>query len=1247
MMVWKFSMSRFDYLLGTRVGEAGHPGPNEGNVPFDDYSDNFGDQIRFAVVNPTAVYRKCDEILSIDAQCYCLAETSATEAIQKMMTHEFRQKGFRPFWSNAVGSRQLFEFDRPTYRGESSGTCCLTSLPSRDSSVSFPEDLIASCRVSTCIVRMGTLDVQVVSVYGLPGSTPDARKANDYILASLYEFVYTSRIPPILGGDFNIRPEKLDAWECFESLGYMDAFSFCERKWGYELPPTCNQKTRHDTLLIPRILHEYITKVDVLQDMSFDKHCPLVVSFRLCTEKPSTFKWKMPCSWKDLNVPAFMVQGEYEKMAIKNSLRDQIDDADNSFENLISLWSATCEKAVDKAVHEHHKIDPHNQPLKGLLGKHKGRCVDRECIEVQYQNPCRFANDGGYNPQHDAFTVKSKMKIRQVRRIQSLYRSMKIFYSQRTGVPSYDQYRQWRSEWDCIRKAQGYGKSWERWIVGFEPVPFIPENLPDLEILFNVLQVTQVDCEHMCNQEHIARQQAFSLRLKFDRSDNYAKNTYKILKPNALPPVSSVETTVSSKAVLLRSSRGVINIKLMKLIDLHKDREIKFGNSVCELIEQKGLCVRLKHTFGYIPNEGYITQSTFAMTPHEVGEAFSDFWSPFWNRDSVEDNIDDTSWENFHSILDQIPECDEMTIELNNPTRWYDTVHRLKKNKASGYDGWRAEDLQLLPRLAIQHLCEICQHLWHDGFNSRYMQARTILLAKIAGARHMGHCRPITILGQIYRLVTKIMADQILSVWAKRLPTDNSGGIPGRGSRLLMYRHQARIEDAIISGHSVGGFVLDLIKAYNCIPRRPLAYMMRHMGVPLVVVRFWMKSLHHLTRRVQIGQNLGTVAPSSCGIPEGDALSVCGMICVAYHYHQYLTLSLNQIRVGIYADNWGWLTMSQKQNFLALQKTLQFVHSIRMTIDFEKSWAWATGRDFRKSLSNLELLFPDGKTTIHIVEDAKELGVRVKYNKKIQLGPIKDRFESGRKSMFKIHWIPTTSGMKASLVYAVWQKIFYGLEGIGIGQSHFDKLRRAATTALIGNHKQASSWLACCFLHSKILDPQFFALCEMLCLFRQLYTFEPEDATSIFMTAVDYIEAPPKQSWGPGSAMAVYLNRCGLKLDYEGNIEGRHYQTINITNASCPDIKRFLETQWQYFVHSQVEHRKGIPDTYFFHRDLMVKILHQFNESDLNGLFLNITGGFQSGAAKSMCYQDVDECCPFCQEPDTKEHRLLYCKNYQ
>ena len=646
-------------------------------------------------------------------------------------------------------------------------------------------------------------------------------------------------------------------------------------------------------------------------------------------------------------------------------------------------------------------------------------------------------------------------------------------------------------------------------------------------------------------------------------------------------------------------------------------KEINFGGARCELLNQHNLTVRLKHTAGYIPNMGNISQVTHAMTPDEVGDAFSDFWSPYWNRDSLEEHVSDEPWENFHLILDDIPELDEMKVDLNDPSRWYKTIHKLKKNKASGYDGWTAEDLQLLPYHAVEHLCLICQRLWNEGFDHQFMQARTILLAKIDDVRHMGHCRPITILGQLYRLVTKIIADQILAFWAEHLPSDISGGIPGRGSRLLMYRHQARIEEAITTGSSVGGFVLDLVKAFNCIPRRPLACMHRHMGIPMVVVKFWMKSLRCLTRLPQIGQHLGQKVASTTGVPEGDALSVCGMICVAHHYHQYLTSFLDRVKVGIYADNWGWLTDCQKQNCLAMQRTLRFVHSIRMTIDFEKSWAWATNRDFKKSLLNLELLFPNGENKIHIVEDAKELGVRVRYNKRFKLGPIKDRFDSGRNSLFKIHWIPTTCDMKASLIYAVWQKIFYGLEGVGLGLTHFNRMRRAATTALIGNHKQASSWLTCCYLHRKILDPQFFALCEMLCLFRQLYTLEPEDARYILSIACKYIDQPPLQSWGPGSAMAVYLYRCNLTIDIDGIVEGCHHQKIDITKVSCREIKSFLETHWQYYVHSQVLHRKGVNDGCFFHRGIMTDVLRHFADADLKGLFLNITGGYQSGASKA------------------------------
>ena len=40
---------------------------------------------------------------------------------------------------------------------------------------------------------------------------------------------------------------------------------------------------------------------------------------------------------------------------------------------------------------------------------------------------------------------------------------------------------------------------------------------------------------------------------------------------------------------------------------------------------------------------------------------------------------------------------------------------------------------------------------------------------------------------------------------------------------------------------------------------------------------------------------------------------------------------------------------------------------------------------------------------------------------------------------------------------AVWPHTFYGALGQTIGDKHFQSLRRAATTVLIGDHKQGSS----------------------------------------------------------------------------------------------------------------------------------------------------------------------------------------------
>ena len=1236
-------MSMYDYLLGCRVGEAGHPGPVDDQF----LSNNQNDSIRVAIINPTAIYNKIDDILEIDAHCYCLAETSATETIQKTVTPIARQKGFRPFWSAPVKSRQVFEFDRPAYRGESIGTCCLTELPSRQCPLEFTDDLIASCRVCSCIVRFGALDVLVITVYGLTGSIPEAKKANDYLLASIFEYMTITKLPTLIGGDFNIRPEELASWNLFQQLGYKDAFKLNFEKFGFELPPTCNQKTCNDTLLIPPILQGLVSDIQILQNCIFDSHSPMVVSFDLPVHKPSVYRWDMPRSWKELHIPESLVHSNYVKCVQQSDLINKIHDDNQGFEQNILDWSHLCENAIERALKEHHEIDPFNQTLKHLPKAYKGRCIKRDRIEVKHQNPVRYAADGGFNPNSVSYSVKSKQKVKQVRRLQSLHQSMDNYFKEYNVPPCYDRYLQWKSEWQCICNAKGYGASWPKWLLSFEDVEWVPTNVPQVSFVHFVLQITKHDAEHMCAQEQLQRQHSFHLKLKFDRAENYMKNTYKMLRPASFPPVQSVKTTQQTMATLMRSSKDCIKVLLQDKIILHRDREIKFGASTCELLDQKGNVVSLIHTFGMIPTQGCLSQESFAMTPDEVGDAFHEFWSPFWNRDGIEDLQSDEPWGDIIDIVDSIPPKPEFQIKLDDCELLYKTVHKLKSNKAIGYDGWSAEDLKLLPKIAISHLSKICQKLWDVGFNENYMQARTVLLSKIEVVEHMGHTRPITILGQIYRLITKVIADQILMNWSTTLPATISGGVPGRGSRVLTYLQQARIEHSILSLEQMGGFVLDLIKAFNCIPRRPLVHMMNNLGVPIKPLAFWMKSLHNLSRLPQIGTHLGKRTWSTTGTPEGDALSVCGMISVAYHYHEYIVTRLSNVKVGIYADNWGWLTKSQQQNFRALQMTLSFVHSIRMKIDFQKSWAWATGKDFRKALQDLELLLPNGLTEIQILENAKELGVQMKYNKKICLGSIQQKFDTAYRQLSKIQWIPTSIEAKAKLTKAVWQKLFYGLEGLGIGASHFNKVRRKTVNAIIGNHKQANPWIACHYLSRYIQDPQQYALVELLCLFRQLCDENRDEAQTILDTACHFGNNPPKQSWGPGTALCVYLHRCGLRLDNEGFVHAPNLKRINIVTDTCKDIRNFIDDIWHLVVHKESEHRKGISSITRFHRNITLDTLSEFDDNDLRGLFLNITGGYQSGAAKHLCYEGHSEKCVFCDAVDTKEHRILWCPHFQ
>lgn len=95
----------------------------------------------------------------------------------------------------------------------------------------------------------------VFSIYGVTGMTPNSRKANDYLLATIFEVAAVAKLPVVIGGDFNIRPTNLPSFELFRQQGFVEAFDLYEMKHGFQLPPTCNGKTRNDTFILhPKLI---------------------------------------------------------------------------------------------------------------------------------------------------------------------------------------------------------------------------------------------------------------------------------------------------------------------------------------------------------------------------------------------------------------------------------------------------------------------------------------------------------------------------------------------------------------------------------------------------------------------------------------------------------------------------------------------------------------------------------------------------------------------------------------------------------------------------------------------------------------------------------------------------------------------------------------------------------------------------------------------------------------------------------
>ena len=154
----------------------------------------------------------------------------------------------------------------------------------------------------------------------------------------------------------------------------------------------------------------------------------------------------------------------------------------------------------------------------------------------------------------------------------------------------------------------------------------------------------------------------------------------------------------------------------------------------------------------------------------------------------------------------------EVRVSWDDPILIKSTIVKMKPYKAPGVDGWRAQELKLVPWPAIIHLSEIFRAIWGKAFGVHQMLARTVLLAKTLQPATFSDGRPFAILGCIPRLTSKMVADQLLNFWGERWDPKIAGGLPFRAVKDVPVQQQYLIEQAHKTNSHYGGFALDLVK---------------------------------------------------------------------------------------------------------------------------------------------------------------------------------------------------------------------------------------------------------------------------------------------------------------------------------------------------------------------------------------------------------------------------------------------------
>ena len=615
-------------------------------------------------------------------------------------------------------------------------------------------------------------------------------------------------------------------------------------------------------------------------------------------------------------------------------------------------------------------------------------------------------------------------------------------------------------------------------------------------------------------------------------------------------------------------------------------------------------------------------------------EIFAEFGSEWGKRWMRHEQVDVEAWRHLAESFQDFTPFPTFEPSMITVPMWRAALRMKSPRSGPGPDGLSRRDLLAMPDALTEEILAILRQAEAHGFWPQQLLTGLISsLAKTPGATKVSHYRPICVLSVCYRTWSSLRCKEALRHVAKFAPPGLLGNLPGAGASDSWYSILLQIESAYRQGSELCGAAVDLVKAYNMLPRLPVAAFAKMCGIPDTIMTPWMSMLTKLRRHFKVRGSTGPPLLSSTGFAEGDPLSCLAkaVLNIACH-HNFRTVTARGELLS-FVDNWHALASSPDDLISAHAAVTDFARAWDLPIDEGKTVVWSTSAKGRAALR---------QAGFAVTLDFRELGAHLASSRRGTNFTLTDRIRAldDKWPRLEVSLAPFEQKLRA-LSTAAWPAALHGVSASPLGDRHYVKLRSEAMRALKLRAPGANPLIQFSLVGHSISDPQFFALQST---FSDAKFLAGRD---IVAPLLDAAVQDAKRVPGPCTLLLQRANEVGIAWVPDSVAFVDSLGPFDIWALSWPEVMQRLVFSWQDWVQQRCTSRhtfEGLEeaDPHLTHSALkrLPPQAQAFTRVSLNGTFYTNNALRHAGQADHST-------CDFCGQEDSIRHRLMACPHFR